>query len=57
MLLEPRIDVVPGGATAQDQRVQPAEQPQRRVPGRIGTDEPINERIVRKPPAELRVER
>jgi hypothetical protein len=57
MLLQCRVDAVPRSTAAQDESVQSAEQPERRVPGGIEPDERINQWLVRKPPAELRIQR
>jgi hypothetical protein len=57
VLLERRVDVIPGGAAAQNERMERAEQAKRRVPGRVRTDERVDERIVREAEAEPRIER
>jgi hypothetical protein len=53
-----RLDrVVPRRSAGQNEEVQPAEQPQRRVPGRLVADDRGDRRIVGIAPAELLVER
>ncbi len=56
MLLECGADVRPRGVTGQHEVVQPAEQAERVVPGKVGRER-ADPRVVRKPAAEIGVER